>query len=137
MGLKRIGVSIPEELLERFDESVEDRGYDSRSEALRDAVRDFIVEQEWAEEGVELIGIITLTYDHSRKGLEARLTEIQHEFPGDVSGSFHVHLSSHRCLEVMMLRGTSAQIKEAVDVLSSTKGVKQVKLVTTSAEEEF
>lgn len=137
MGVKRIGVSIPEELLDRFDDVVERRGYDSRSEALRDAVRDFIVEREWEDEGAELIGVVTLVYDHSRRGLESRLTEAQHEFPGGVDGSFHVHLSSDRCLEVTMLRGRPGEIRDLADDLSSMKGVKQVRLVTASPEEDL
>lgn len=134
MGVKRIGVSIPEELLDRFDDVVEKRGYDSRSEALRDAVRDFIVEHEWQEGEGDLIGVVTLVYDHDRPGLESRMTDVQHGFSGRVDGTFHVHLSSDRCLEVMLLRGPAAEIGDLADTLSAMKGVKHLKLVTTTGE---
>lgn len=136
MGVSRIGVSIDEDLLERFDEVREERGYSSRSEALRDAIRDFIVGHRWdVDEEAEVVGVVTLIYDHSRPGLEARLTEMQHEFPGRVDGSFHVHLARERCLEVVLFRGKPPHVRDVVDRLSSTKGVKQVELVTTSEGE--
>lgn len=135
MGLRRIGVSIPDDLLEKFDEVVGERGYSSRSEALRDAVRSFIVEHAWTEEEGELIGVITTIYDHGKRGLEAHLTDVQHDFPGEVEGSFHVHLTGELCLEVILLRGSAEDVGRMADELSSTKGVKQVDLVTTSAEQ--
>jgi len=136
MGVSRIGVSIDEDLLESFDQVREERGYSSRSEALRDAIRDFIVGHQWdVDEETDVVGVVTLIYDHSKPGLEARLTDMQHDFPGRVDGSFHVHLASERCLEVMLLRGKPGHVRDVVNMLSSTKGVKQVELVTTSAEE--
>lgn len=133
MGVTRIGVSIPEDLLNSFDETVAERGYSSRSEALRDAIRDFITKHAWeGGEGAEVMGVVALTYEHSSKGLEARLTDLQHEFPGNVQGSFHVHLTRDRCIEVMVLRGSGDDIGELVDTLSPIRGVKQVELLTAS-----
>ena len=97
--LMRIGVSLPEKLLSRFDEIISQRGYSSRSEGIRDAIRNYIIHYEWMSdvEG-ERVGVITIVYSHHQRGLVDSLTDIQHEFGSIINSSLHVHLDKDNCL---------------------------------------
>ena len=102
----RIGVSLPEKLLSRFDEIILHRGYSSRSEGIRDAIRNYIVHYEWMSDVQgERVGVITLVYSHGQRGLVDNLTEIQHDAGSIIQSSLHVHLDHENCLEVIVLRG--------------------------------
>ncbi|OPX76855.1 MAG: putative nickel-responsive regulator [Methanosaeta sp. PtaB.Bin018] len=134
----RIGVSLPEKLLTRFDEIILQRGYSSRSEGIRDAIRNYIVHYEWMSDVQgERVGVITLVYSHSQRGLVENLTEIQHEFGSTIQSSLHVHLDQENCLEVIVLRGEGQDVKKAAEKMMALKGVKHVKLTTTSVGKEL
>ena len=134
----RIGVSLPEKLLSRFDEIILKRGYSSRSEGIRDAIRNYIVHYEWMSDVQrERIGVITLVYAHSQRGLVDNLTEIQHESGSIIQSSLHVHLDHENCLEVIVLRGEGQDVRKAAEKMMSLKGVKHVKLSTTSLGKEL
>lgn len=134
----RIGVSLPEKLLSRFDEIILQRGYSSRSEGIRDAIRNYIVHYEWMSDVQgERVGVITLVYSHSQRGLVENLTEIQHEFGSTIQSSLHVHLDQDNCLEVIVLRGEGQDVKKAAEMMMALKGVKHVKLTTTSVGKEL
>lgn len=134
----RIGVSLPEKLLTRFDEIILQRGYSSRSEGIRDAIRNYIVHYEWMSDVQgERVGVITLVYSHSQRGLVENLTEIQHEFGSTIQSSLHVHLDQDNCLEVIVLRGEGQDVKKAAEMMMALKGVKHVKLTTTSVGKEL
>ncbi|NMC09550.1 MAG: nickel-responsive transcriptional regulator NikR [Methanothrix sp.] len=136
--LMRIGVSLPEKLLTRFDEIILQRGYSSRSEGIRDAIRNYIVHYEWMSDVQgERVGVITLVYSHSQRGLVENLTEIQHEFGSTIQSSLHVHLDQDNCLEVIVLRGEGQDVKKAAEKMMALKGVKHVKLTTTSVGKEL
>jgi len=136
--LMRIGVSLPEKLLSRFDEIILQRGYSSRSEGIRDAIRNYIVHYEWMSDVQgERVGVITLVYSHSQRGLVDNLTDIQHEFGSIIQSSLHVHLDLDNCLEVIILRGEGQDVKKATEKMMSLKGVKHVKLTTTSMGKEL
>lgn len=131
--LMRIGVSLPDNLLGRFDEIIEKRGYSSRSEGVRDAIRNYIVHYEWMNEVEgERIGIITLIYDHEQRGLVNNLTELQHTYAGMIRSSVHVHLDHDNCLEIIMIQGEGKMVKEIAEKMMALKGVKHVKLATVS-----
>jgi CopG family transcriptional regulator, nickel-responsive regulator len=131
--LMRIGVSLPDNLLDRFDEIIEKRGYSSRSEGVRDAIRNYIIHYEWMNEVEgERIGIITLIYDHEQRGLVNTLTELQHTYTGMIRSSVHVHLDHDNCLEIIMIQGEGKMVKEIAEKMMSLKGVKHVKLSTIS-----
>ena len=134
----RIGISLPENLLNKFDEIIMNRGYSSRSEGVRDAIRNYIVNFEWMSdvEG-ERVGVITILYDHSQRGLMDNLTEIQHDFGSIIQSSLHVHLDHDNCLEVIVLRGEGQDVRRAAEKMMSLKGVKHVKLTTTSMGKEL
>jgi CopG family transcriptional regulator, nickel-responsive regulator len=136
--LMRVGISLPESLLNKFDEIIQQRGYSSRSEGVRDAIRSYIVNFEWMSDvHGERVGVITIVYSHSQRGLEDNLTEIQHEFGGLIQSSLHVHLDHDNCLEVVVLRGEGQDVRKAAERMMSLKGVKHVKLTTTSLGKEL
>lgn len=134
----RIGVSLPEKLLSRFDDIILRRGYSSRSEGIRDAIRNYIVHYEWMSDVQgERVGVITLVYSHGQRGLVDNLTEIQHEAGPIIQSSLHVHLDHENCLEVIVLRGEGQEVRKAAEKMMSLKGVKHVKLTTTSMGKEL
>jgi CopG family transcriptional regulator, nickel-responsive regulator len=136
--LMRIGISLPEKLLNKFDEIILQRGYSSRSEGIRDAVRNYIVSYEWMKDVQgERVGVITIVYSHSQRGLEDNLTEIQHDFGSIIQSSLHVHLDHENCLEVVVLRGQGQDVKKTAERMMALKGVKHVKLTTTSLGSEL
>jgi CopG family transcriptional regulator, nickel-responsive regulator len=136
--LMRIGVSLPENLLTKFDEIILHRGYSSRSEGIRDSIRSYIVNYEWMSDVQgDRVGVITIVYSHAQRNLESNLTDIQHEFSGIIQSSMHVHLDHDNCLEVIVLRGEGQDVKTAAERMMSLKGVKHVKLTTTSLGKEL
>ncbi len=128
----RFGISIDSGLLERFDRVVEEKGYVNRSEAIRDLIRDALVEQSWEAGEEETVGTLTLVYDHHVRDLSDRLTDIQHDHHDRIISTLHVHLDHHNCLEVLIVRGKAGQIKSIADSMIGVKGVKHGKLVMTT-----
>ena len=128
----RFGISIDNGLLERFDRVVEGKGYINRSEAIRDLIRDALVEQSWEAGEEETVGTLTLVYDHHVRDLSDRLTDIQHDHHDRIISTLHVHLDHHNCLEVLVVRGKAGQIKAIADSMIGVKGVKHGKLVMTT-----
>ena len=120
----RLGVSFPKELLEPFDRLVESKGYQSRSEAIRDLIRKTLVEEEWRGEAREMAGTLTMVYDHHNRDLPMRLMDIQHDHHDLVVTTQHVHLDHHNCLEVLVLRGPAREIARLADRLIACNGVK-------------
>ena len=120
----RLGVSLPKELLEPFDRLVESKGYQSRSEAIRDLIRKTLVEEEWRGEDREMAGTLTMVYDHHNRDLPMRLMDIQHDHHDLVVTTQHVHLDHHNCLEVLVLRGPAREIARLADRLIACNGVK-------------
>lgn len=129
--LVRFGVSMEEELLEKFDRGIVQKGYANRSEALRDLVRDALVQQEWQKDE-QVVGVVTLLYDHHARNLESELTKIQHEHHEQILSTMHVHLDHDNCLEVVAVRGRGRQIEELATKLIGLKGVRHGKLTATS-----
>ncbi|MCS7121319.1 MAG: nickel-responsive transcriptional regulator NikR [Archaeoglobaceae archaeon] len=129
--IARIGVSLPKNLLDEFDKVIANRGYSSRSEAIRDAIRAYLLEYKWLEkEEGQVVGAISLVYDHSVKGISDAITDVQHEFNVYISASVHLHLDAEQCLEIVLVRGDIAQIKKLIDKLISLRGVLNVKFMT-------
>jgi CopG family nickel-responsive transcriptional regulator len=136
--LTRIGVSLPENLLEKFDEIITRRGYSSRSEGIRDAIRGYIRYYAWMSE-VEggRVGTISLVYDHSQRGLVNSLLDIEHEFSEIIRSSIHMHINHDMCLEVLLVRGDAREVKDVTERIMTIRGVKHVKLTTIIPEEEI
>lgn len=133
----RIGISLPPELLHTFDAHIRQHGYDNRSEAIRDIIRDYLVEQQWQDESAPVVGTVTLVYDHHTRQLEATLTDVQHEHHEAIQCTTHVHLDAHNCLEVIVVKGTSAQVRAIADRLIALRGVKHGKVVCTGTGENL
>ncbi len=135
--LVRFGVSIPADLLDKFDVLISEKGYTNRSEAIRDLIRDRLVEDQWTETEHEVVGTVTVVYDHEQSDLAQKLTEIQHHEYDLMISSVHVHLDAHNCLEVLIMRGPSEEVRKAGERLISTRGVKHGKITMTTSGKEI
>lgn len=133
----RFGVSMEKNLLASFDESISRKGYANRSEAFRDLVRDHLVEEEWKVEKKEMIGTITIVYNHHTRGLSDTLIELQHHFHNLIISTMHLHMDEDNCLEVLVVKGMVDKIKTIADKLISTRGVKHGKLTMTTTGKEL
>ena len=133
----RFGVSIDSQLLESFDYLIEQKRYMNRSEAIRDLIRASLVETRAENGDEEMIGTVTLVYDHHVHDLAEKLNEQQHANNDKIISSLHVHLDAHNCLEVLVARGKACDVKRIADELIGVKGVKHGKLVMTSTGEEL
>ncbi|MFU8766675.1 MAG: nickel-responsive transcriptional regulator NikR [Candidatus Methanoperedens sp.] len=135
--MSRIGVSLPENLLEKFDKIITKRGYSSRSEGVRDAIRGYIRFFDWmGEVQGERIGILSMTYEHSRRGLVSSLLDVEHEFATITRSTVHVHISNDECMEVLILQGDGKEVKAIAERIMALKGVKNVKLTTIKPGQE-
>lgn len=128
----RFGVSIDERLLDKFDNLIDEKGYSNRSEAIRDLIRNALVEDEWAQGNEDTVGTVSLIYDHHTRDLADKLTEHQHSHHKEIVSALHVHLDVHHCLEVVVIKGKAKVIKRLAEELIGTKGVKHGKLMTTT-----
>jgi CopG family nickel-responsive transcriptional regulator len=136
--LMRIGVSLPDTLLGKFDEIIEKRGYSSRSEGIRDAIRNYISYYEWMGDikGYR-VGTISVIYDHTKRGLSNALADIQHQYSHLIKSSVHIHLDHDNCFEVIVLDGEGEEIKELAETIMALKGVKFSKLTTIASNEKI
>ena len=122
-GLIRFGISLEKELLTKFDKHIRAKNYRNRSEAIRDLIREELVKAEWLK-GDEVTGAITLVYDHHKRELVNKLTDIQHDFCESIVSSQHIHLDHSNCLEIIVIKGKPKEVKKLANMLKSTKGVK-------------
>ncbi|NQU18023.1 MAG: nickel-responsive transcriptional regulator NikR [Candidatus Saganbacteria bacterium] len=132
-NIERFGISLPKDLLEKFDKIILRKGYSCRSEAIRDLMRDNIIEHSIAE-NKEVVGTLTIIYNHHTRDLSDKLTDIQHCFHNQILATTHVHLDRHNCAEVIILKGKSGSVKQVADKLISAKGVKHGKLVMSTTK---
>jgi CopG family nickel-responsive transcriptional regulator len=135
--LTRISISLESALLEAFDRSIQDRGYQTRSEAIRDLIRDRLVREQGEKAEGEQVAVVTLVYDHHARELASRLIDKQHHHHDLVVSSLHVHLGERHCLEVSVLRGEARQVRHLGDELLATKGVLHGEMTFTSGEGAF
>ena len=119
----RFGVSLEEALLKKWDSLLKIKGYNNRSEALRDLIRVEMVKQEWASQA-DVVGAITLIYDHHKRELVNKLTNLQHDFTGLIFASQHIHIDHHNCMEIIAIKGSAKLIQVLSDKMRGTKGVK-------------
>lgn len=127
----RFSASLDADLLERFDQATGRRGYSNRSEALRDLIRDALVREEWQGDA-EIVGTVTLVYDHHTRELADRLTRTQHDHHDIILSAMHVHLDHDNCLEVIAVQGRASVVQAVADALVGTRGVKHGKLTATT-----
>ena len=130
--LVRFGVSMDSDLLASFDELIEDKGYQNRSEAIRDLVRDNLVQLEWQKQDEQTVATVTLVYSHDVRELADKLLDLQHDTHALIVSSLHVHLDEHNCLEVLVQRGRAGEVAPVAEKLISTKGVRHGKIAMTT-----
>lgn len=132
--LSRIGISLDSELLSQFDQFIAAKGYENRSEAFRDLIRDRLVGSAVVSPNAFVVATVTLIYDHHTRLLPEKLADLQHTHHGVVISTLHAHLDGDNCLEVVLLRGKSRDVQQLGDLLISTKGVQHGRLVMSSPE---
>lgn len=133
-GVVRVSMSLPNDLLEDFDETAKKKGYFKRSEAIRDALRNFILESKWAtDENSILAGTISMVYDHEVRSLVDKLIDLQHDSGVLIKASLHLHLDEHNCMEILALEGKAKELKRLSESMISKKGVKTLKLTILHA----
>jgi CopG family nickel-responsive transcriptional regulator len=133
MAVERVGVSFEPELLSRFDALIREKGYASRSEALRDLAREALAKADVASGPGEVIGTLTILYDHDASGLSHRLVHVQHEHHAEVLSTLHVHVDERNCLEVLLIRGERSEVRLLADRIRALKGVAMGELVLVKA----
>jgi len=132
--LSRFGVSCDRKLLLEFDRLTRAQGYRNRSEALGKLMRDHVL-QEHAQGEAEVVGTVTLVYDHHRRELSDQLIGLQHRHHAQILSTLHIHLNHAECLEVIILRGQARLVREVADRLISTRGVTHGRLIISAAAE--
>jgi len=134
--LKRFGVSLEKELLFKFDNLLKEKGYTNRSEAIRDLIREDLVRKEIKENG-EVVGAITIVYNHNQRELVYLIMDIQHSFHHNILGSLHIHLDNDNCLEIIAASGKASDIEKLANRLKATKGIKHTTLSITTKGRGF
>lgn len=134
--LKRFTVSMEENLLDDFDSYIQDRHYQNRSEALRDLIRGRIIEKEW-EADKDVMGVISLVYDHHQHKLQEKVTELQHDSHHQIVSTTHVHMDHHNCLEVIIVRGKADEVRRLADSLIALRGVRNGNLAMSSTGKDL
>ncbi|UCE36687.1 MAG: nickel-responsive transcriptional regulator NikR [Thermoplasmata archaeon] len=130
--ITRVGVSFEPELLKKFDALIWEKGYSSRSEAIRDLVRKSILDSEVKDERSDVIGTLTIIYDHDVGDVTNKLLHIQHHHHSEISSTTHLHIDEHLCLEVLVVKGKAKDVRALSDNIKAVKGVKHGELVITS-----
>ncbi len=135
--LIRFGISMEKKLLDRLDQEIVKRRFQNRSEAIRDLIRNQLVEVDWSRDEEEVAGTITIIYNHHVRGLSDLLLAVQHEHHDLIVSVMHVHLEHEHCLEVMVIKGPAGEAKQLANRLIGVKGVKHGKLTITSTGKEL
>jgi CopG family transcriptional regulator, nickel-responsive regulator len=129
--LLRFGVSLPKELIDKFDNLIKEKNYTNRSKALGDLIRQELIQKEW-QGGKEIAGAITLIYDHHKRELLNKVTDVQHDFQKIIISAQHIHLDHNNCLEIIAVKGDSNEAQRLANKLKSLKGVKHATLNMSS-----
>jgi len=125
----RFSISISPDLLKKFDQAIKERAYENRSKAIRDLIVNFIVDREWEKSDREVMGSLTILYDHESRGLLEKLLKIQHARHENIISTMHMHIDERNCMEILAVKGYPNEIRELADKIMSCKGVKHGRLV--------
>jgi CopG family nickel-responsive transcriptional regulator len=131
--ITRFGVSIPPDLLDKFDKIIKKKGYSNRSEAIRDNIRKTIVKEDTIAPDSDAIGTLTMIYDHHQGMLTNKLLDLQHKHHNEILSTTHIHVDHNNCLEVLVLKGKTGEIKKLADNIRALKGIKHGELVITKS----
>jgi len=132
----RFGVSLEKGLLDRFDRLIRGKNYTNRSEAFRDLIRQELVKREW-QKGKKIAGAITLIYNHHKRELLEKITDIQHNFQKVIISTQHIHLDHNNCLEIIAIKGNPKEAQKLADILKSIKGVRHGTLSMSSTGQDI
>ena len=136
MTVQRVGVSLEPELLEQFDRVITQKGYVNRSEAIRDLVRDCIADAALQRESGDVMGTLTIIYDHDESDVTNKLLHLEHGHLAEILSTTHIHVTKHLCLEVLVIKGKASNARTLADHITALKGVKQGELVLTPLSPE-
>jgi len=131
MAVERVGVSFEPPLLRDFDELIKRKGYPSRSEALRDLARRSIIESSVKDDSAEVLGTLTIIYDHHAHNVTDRLLHIQHHHHDRILTTTHIHVDEKDCLEVLIVKGNAREVRALAENIQALKGVRHGGLVIT------
>ena len=129
--LKRFSISLEEKLLDIFDDHIKAHSYNNRSEAIRDLIRKAFVKEEW-ESDKQVMGVISLVYDHHQHQLQEKVTIVQHDYHHQIVSTTHVHMDHDNCLEVIGVKGTAKEVRDLAARLTALKGVRDGNLAMSS-----
>jgi CopG family nickel-responsive transcriptional regulator len=135
MSLVSFGVSIAKELLDKFDAVIRDQEYPTRSKALEDLMRRAVDEHKLTNDTILVVGSIDLLYDHHKRELLNKLTDIQHDFQEAILSSQHIHLNHHNCFEIIVVKGEKGKIEKLAALVRAAKGVKHASMRLAVAAE--
>ena len=127
----RFGISLPKDLVDKFDKLIKEKNYSNRSKVFGDLIRQELVKKEW-QEGKEIAGAIVLIYDHHKRELLNKITDVQHDFQKVIISTQHIHLDHNNCLEIVAIKGNPKEAQKLTDTLKSIKGVKHATLSMSS-----
>lgn len=136
-GVTRIGVSLEPELLEKFDRHIDSKGYVSRSEAIRDLIRELLSENEWKDDNQHMVGAIILIFDSEVTGILEKLGKIQTDKAGAILSSNRTALDDGKFMDIVSVQGTLKELKELKNIYTSMKGVLRGKLTMVSPSKGF
>lgn len=132
----RFGISLDQALIDAFDKHIQKRNYANRSEAIRDLIREELVQKEWTEGGT-VAGAITMIYDHHKRNLTDKMLDIQHDYQQIIICTQHVHLDHHHCMEIIAVSGKARDVQTFADLLKPLIGVTHLSLsITSTAQDE-
>ena len=131
--ITRFGVSIEPSLLKKFDIIIKKEGYQNRSEAIRDLIREKCISTKKLNPESNAIGTLTMIYDHHTGNLMEKLLKIQHDNTSEILTTTHIHIDHDNCLEVLILKGKTKHIQQLADTIKSLKGIKHGELVITTS----
>ena len=127
----RFGVSLEKELISKFDKHIKQKNYPTRSKAIGDLIREILIKHEWTA-GKEVVGTVTLVYNHHKRELMNKLTDIQHNFHKIIISTQHIHMDEDNCLEIIVVKGKSDEVRKLAQKLNAEKGVKNSSLTMTT-----
>ena len=130
--VERFSISLPATLLAELDRRIIRRGYASRSEFVRDLIRERMVEDKWESETDRVVGVLTITYDHHQRGLSQRILDLQHSRHVNILCTTHVHLDRDNCLEIIIIKGRPREIEQIAIECGGLRGVRLARLTRAS-----
>ncbi|MGC8975604.1 MAG: nickel-responsive transcriptional regulator NikR [Thermoprotei archaeon] len=131
----KFGIYVPEELMRELEECMKSLGIKNKSLIFREALRLFISEHKWRAGG-SILGVISVIYNHEVKGIDAKLTDIQHDYLNEIISTLHIHIDRRNCMLILALRGSSERVKDLLEKIIKLRGVKLVRPVLMSVESE-